>query len=209
MVAPAPNAEATAEGAELRALETSVLAELTLPVDRHVIGEPVTVMRVRYSGLPRIGLLASCQREVSTYDVSLAEVLFPQGSAGARAVARYRAWLGFRAEIEEGLRGEPARPHKVGNEDIAVGEPIELIVLACKSNALRCRLLGSAREVTLRTAVRNEIPGSIITVTPRKQWTHARHPYLSGDVSSVRIDAAVLGLVPLALIRDDDPTPRA
>jgi len=47
--------------------------------------------------------------------------------------------------------------------------------------------------------VRDEIPGSIITVTPKKQWTHARHPYLSGEVSAVRIDATVLGLVPLVL----------
>jgi tetratricopeptide (TPR) repeat protein len=51
--------------------------------------------------------------------------------------------------------------------------------------------------------VRNEIPGSIITVTPKRQWTHARHPYLSGDVSAVRIDASVLDLVPLALHRED------
>jgi hypothetical protein len=35
------------------------------------------------------------------------------------------------------------------------------------------------------------------------EWTHARHPYLSGDVSSVRIDAGVLGIVPLALHRED------
>jgi hypothetical protein len=52
--------------------------------------------------------------------------------------------------------------------------------------------------------VRDEIPGSIITVTPRKQWAHARHPYLSGEVSVLRIDATVLGLVPLALTREDD-----
>jgi len=98
---------------------------------------------------------------------------------------------------------EAARPHKVEVDDIVVGSVFELVVLACKSNALRCRLLGSAREVTLRTAVRDEIAGSIITVTPKKQWTHARHPYLSGEVSSVRIDASVLGLVPLALHRED------
>src|SRR5690606_28058095 len=54
-------------------------------------------------------------------------------------------------------------------------------------------------------AVRDEIAGSIITVTPKKHWTHARHPYLSGDVSAVRIDASVLGLVPLALHREDAP----
>ncbi len=98
---------------------------------------------------------------------------------------------------------EAARPHKVEGEDIVVGRPLELVVLACKSNALRCRLLRSAREITLRTAVRDEIPGSIITVTPKKHWTHARHPYLSGEVTAIRIDASVLGLVPLTLHRED------
>ncbi|MFC1641591.1 hypothetical protein ACFL5O_02715 [Myxococcota bacterium] len=72
-------------------------------------------------------------------------------------------------------------------------------MLATKSNALRCRLLGTAREVTLRKAVRDEMPGSIIAVKPTKQWTHARHPYLVGDVDSVRFDVSALGLVPLEL----------
>jgi len=197
-------AEVPTDDAELCALEDAAQAGLSLPADGHVIGEPVTVVRVRYTGVPRIGLLASCQREVRVYDVGLAEVVFPPGSAGARVVARYREWLGFHPDFDGERPVEPPRPHKVGSDDITVGEPVELIVLACKSNALRCRLLGSAREVTLRTAVRDEIPGSIITVTPRKQWTHARHPYLSGDVSSVRIDASVLGLVPLRLHREGD-----
>jgi len=34
---------------------------------------------------------------------------------------------------------------------------------------------------------------------PTKQWTHARHAYLSGKVLSTRADVAALGLVPLAL----------
>ena len=35
-------------------------------------------------------------------------------------------------------------------------------------------MAGTARELTLRTAVRDEIPGEIITVLPGKVWTHAR-----------------------------------
>ncbi|MBK9037062.1 MAG: cytoplasmic protein [Myxococcales bacterium] len=150
-----------------------------------------------------MGLLATCQRGGLTYELSLADVMFPAASAGAALVARYRTWLGRAPLVAP--EGEGARPHKIAGDDIVVGKPVDLVVLACKSNALRCRLLGSAREVTLRTAVRDEIAGSIITVTPRKQWTHARHPYLSGDVSAVRIDAAVLGLVPLALHREGAP----
>lgn len=82
---------------------------------------------------------------------------------------------------------------------ITIGNSVELVVLACKSNALRCRLLGSAHELTLRTAVRDEVPGEIISVIPSKQWTHARHAYLSGKVTSSRGDVESLGLTPLAL----------
>jgi hypothetical protein len=184
-------------------LETFAHAEVLLPADAHVIGEPVTVTQIRYPGLSRVGLLATCRRVDVTYEVGLADVVFPTASAGASLVARYRSWLGLAPFVAPGPA--LARPHKVEGDDIVVGSPVDLIVLACKSNALRCRLLGSAREVTLRTAVRDEIPGSVITVTPKKQWTHARHPHLSGDVSSVRIDAAVLRLVPLALHREDEP----
>ncbi|MBI4952967.1 MAG: cytoplasmic protein [Myxococcales bacterium] len=194
----------TDDAGALVELEAFAHAEVVLPADAHVIGEPVTITQIRYPGLARAGLLATCKRGDLTYELSLADVVFPAASAGASLVARYRTWLGLAQFPVPG--GEAARPHKVEGDDIVVGKPVDLVVLACKSNALRCRLLGSTREVTLRTAVRDEIPGSIITVTPKKQWTHARHPYLSGDVSAVRIDAAVLGLALLALHREDAPS---
>jgi hypothetical protein len=193
----------TCDASSLTEFEAAARAEVVLPADAHIIGEPVTITQIRYPGLARAGLLATCKRGDLTYELTLADVVFPAASAGASLVARYRTWLGLAPFVAPGV--EVARPHKVEGDDIVVGRPVDLVVLACKSNALRCRLLGSAREVTLRTAVRDEIPGSIITVTPKKQWTHARHPYLSGDVSTVRIDASVLGLVPLALHREDAP----
>lgn len=198
-----PSPDPTADTRALREFEASARGALSLPADAHVIGEPVTVTDIRHPGSPRAGLLATCRRTGGTYELSLADVAFPAGSPGASLVARYRAWLGLAPFTAPGA--DVARPHKVEADDIVVGKPIELLVLACKSNALRCRLLGSAREVTLRTAVRDEIPGSIVSVTPKKQWTHARHPYLSGAVSSVRIDVSVLGLVPLALHREEGP----
>jgi hypothetical protein len=172
--------------------------EVRLPVDAYVIGEPVTVIQIHDPDLPRVGLLARCQRGERRYDVNLAEVVFAPGSPGAALTAGYREWLG-RTATASSFVPESRQPHKVESDDIAVGEPVELIVLACKSNANRCRLLGTAREVTLRTAVRNEVPGSIITVTPTRQWTHARHPYLSGDITATRLDVGALGLTPLAL----------
>ncbi len=192
-----PNDDARA----LLELEETAHTTVLLPADAHVIGEPVTVLAIRYPGLPRAGLLAVCRRGDFTYELSLADVSFPATSAGAALVAQYRAWLGLSplpASVPEATRA-----HKVEGDDIVIGRPVELLVLACKSNALRCRLLGSTREVTLRTAVRDEIPGVIVTVEPRKQWTHARHPYLSGEVSAIRVDATVLGLEPLAMYRED------
>ncbi|HZD51721.1 MAG TPA: hypothetical protein VE175_01620 [Woeseiaceae bacterium] len=83
--------------------------------------------------------------------------------------------------------------------DIAIGIPIELIVLACKSNALRCRVPGTASELTFRTAVRDEVPGDIVTVVPTREWTHRRHRYVAGAVTSSRRDVEALGLTPLGL----------
>ena len=177
--------------------ETQARADIRLPADAHVIGEPVTVTALRDPGLRHVGLLARCQRGENTYEVGLAEVTFASGSPGAQLVSRYRAWLGLPAASAQ--TAAAPRPHKVGGEDIVVGTPVELVVLACKSNAIRCRLLGTAREVTLRTAIRDEVPGSIITVTPTKEWTHARHPYISGSIGATRFDVFALGLTPLAL----------
>lgn len=43
------------------------------------------------------------------------------------------------------------------------------------------------------------VPGEIIAVRARKQWTYAKHPYLSGKVETHRLDIGALGLTPLRL----------
>ncbi len=194
-------AGAKTEDQQLRALEAAAQGEVALPADAFVVGEPVTATAITYSGHPRAGLTLWGVRGDRRFSVGLADVAFPPGSAGARFVSLYRAWLGF-GELSSDpdvQNATPAARHAVPNDDIAVGSPVELIVLACKSNALRCRLLGTARELTLRTAVGDEVPGGIITVMPTKQWTHARHAYLAGNVLSIRADVEALGLTPLAL----------
>lgn len=99
-----------------------------------------------------------------------------------------------------GDRSEPiAEPSRAPSGEVELGKPVDLIVLACKTNALRCRLPGTERELTLRTAVRDEVPGEIVTVVPAKSWTHARHRYLSGAVEASRLDLLALGLSPLGL----------
>jgi len=185
----------------IRDFTTMAGLEVPLPVDAYVIDEPVVVTEIFDPELPRVGLLARCQRGERTYEVNLADVVFAPSSPGAALTARYREWLGLPAMSSSSNTGGPesARPHKVASDDIVIDEPVELIVLACKSNAFRCRLLGTAREITLRAAVSFEIPGSILTVIPKRLWTHARHPYLSGDITATRVDVGALGLTPLAL----------
>lgn len=53
--------------------------------------------------------------------------------------------------------------------------------------------------ITLRTAVWHVVPGEVLTVSPRRQWSYAGHPYLSGDIESMRLDVPALGLIPLKL----------
>jgi hypothetical protein len=186
-------AGAKTEDQQLRALTAAAEREVALPADAFVVGEPITATAITYSGHPRAGLTLWGVRQERRFSVGLADVAFPPGTDGARFVSLYRAWLGF---------GEHPAPELNGAmraADIAVGSPVELVVLACKSNALRCRLLGAARELTLRTAVRDELPGAIITVLPTKQWTQGRHAYLAGNVLSIRADVEALGLEPLGL----------
>jgi hypothetical protein len=69
-----------------------------------------------------------------------------------------------------------------------------------KESAARCRLLGSERVLTLRaTRLWKVAPAEIVGVQPRRQWSYAGHPYLSGEIVSSRLDVGALRLVPLSL----------
>src|SRR5689334_12217621 len=83
------------DAAWLRAFEASLVDDVELPAPASVIGEPVSVHAVRRLGNARAGLTARCMRGARVHEVSLADVVFAPGSAGARAVARYRAWMGL------------------------------------------------------------------------------------------------------------------
>ena len=92
------------------------------------------------------------------------------------------------------MGGPPA-----GDRDLALVD--ELVILSLTERAARCRLLGSDRAITLRaTRLWKVVPGEIVLVKPRKQWSYAGHPYLSGEITSTRLDVNALGLVPLRLL---------
>lgn len=176
--------------------------DVVLPVDGFVIGEPVSVIAVDYDGNERRALTARCRREDgSEYVVAASDVVLPQASAGARYIAAYRRWLNLDPYPTETRKPFRRRwQHKAAEDDIDLSKPVELVALSVKERAVRCRLLGSERVITLRASRLWEVvPGAIVTVTPRKQWRYGGHPYLSGEIQSTRIDVKALDLVPLRL----------
>ncbi|MCX4247124.1 tetratricopeptide repeat protein [Paraliomyxa miuraensis] len=187
---------------QLRALHETLAGALALPIDVHVVGEPLSLVAVVYGGHPRRGLTARCHRDDGTeHEVSLADVVLPTTSAGAPYIEAYRTWLGIELRIT-GPTSPPTkrRRHKVSEDDLDLSKPIELVVLRVTQRAARCRLLVSERRVTLRTrGLPRVVPGQIAVIRPNRLWRRAGHPYLSGEVVSTRIDTAALGLVPLEL----------
>jgi tetratricopeptide (TPR) repeat protein len=187
---------------QLWAFRQSFEDNVELPADGFVIGEPVSVIEVDYDGNERRGLTARCRREDgSEHVVAVSEVVFPQTSTGARHIAAYRKWLNldpYPVEIQKPSRR--VRQHRATAQDIDLSKPVELVALSVKEPTVRCRLLKSDRGITLRAGRLWEVvPGAIVTVKPRKQWRYAGHPYLSGEIQSIRIDVKALNLVPLGL----------
>ena len=194
--------DAYGDDEQLWAIRQAFEEVVEVPTDTFVIGEPVELVAIDYDGNTRRGLTATCRRQDGDeYVVAASEVVFPDGSVGAMHVAAYRKWLGIEpAPPRQAPPTRRPRRHKTSEGDLDLGAPIELIVLAPKSQAARCRILGSEREITLRSRdVWDVVAGEIVTVRARKQWRYAGHPYLSGDVESHRLDVEALGLVPLRL----------
>ena len=81
---------------QLRAFRQAFEDHVEMPAEAFVVGEPVTVMRIDYDGNERRGLTARCRREGGSEQVIAAcDLIFAEGSVGARYMAAYRRWLGM------------------------------------------------------------------------------------------------------------------
>ncbi len=170
------------------------------PRDAFVAGQLLSVREVDYDGNVLRGLVAVCRTEDDeVHRIGLEDVVFPESTEAHRTLAAYRSWLGI-PEPAPGGTTKSRRRHKATQEDLDLGAPLDLIVLNVKERAARCRIPGTERLLTLRSGdVWKMPPGALVTVRPRKQWSYAGHPYLSGDLIDSRIDLDALGLVPLEL----------
>lgn len=189
-------------GEQLWAFQQAFESYVPMPADGFVIGEPVSVVAVDYGGNERRGLTAKCRREDGyEYVVGASEVTFSCEAAGARYIAAYRRFLGLDPYPTAVRKGSlPPKQHKAADGDIDLGKPVEIVALGSKGQAFRCLMPESKRIITLRArSLWKVVPGAVVTVMPRKQWRYSGHPYLSGDILSVRIDAKAIGLTPLEL----------
>jgi len=195
--------DAHGDDEQLWALREGIEEGLDLPMDVHVVGEPLSLIAVDYDGNPRRGLTARCLREDGTeHRVTFADIQLAPDAAGYPYLAAYCRWLGVqpaRARTPSGS-GSSVRRHKASEEDIDLSRPVDLVVVAVKERAARCRFIGSERVITLRAgSLGGVVPGQVVTVRANKHWRHNGHPYLSGKITSARIDAAALELTPLVL----------
>jgi len=185
------------DDAALRVFVREFAQRVRMPIDAHVLGEPVELLAIRYEGQPRRGVEAVCRAAEGDQVLSIADVRFARGSDADQCVQAYRAWLGLATDEPSPL---PPKTPKADVTDAVPGQNIDLVALAIREGAVRCRILGTARELTLRSSdYWRVVPGEIATVRVNKSWSHARHPYVSGNIERTRLDAPALGLVPLRL----------
>ncbi len=202
--------DADGEDEQLRAFLCAINDEDGLPGEGCVMGEHVSVMAIDYDGHPRRGLTARCRRaDGSEHAVAASEVVMAPDLPGAKVLAAYRRWLGLDPLPKPAPAPIRPRPQpKVGLGDLDLSRPVELVVLAVKQQTVRCRPVGDDRVITIRPSGWVEVaPGEIAVIKPRKQWRYAGHPYLSGEIESVRLDIPALGLVPLQLESREEWTP--
>jgi len=194
-------ADAYGDDEQLWAFRQAFEDNVVVPAEAFVVGERVTVMTIDYDGNERRGLTATCRREEGSDQVIAAcDLIFPEGSAGARYVAAYRNWLGIEPHPQVSSILTRRRTPKATEDDFDMTRDVELIAVAVKGNAVSCRIPGKGRVITIRAAGLWDVaPGEIIIVTPRKQWRYGGHPYLSGQIKSWRLDIAALGLISLKL----------
>ena len=193
--------DANGDDEQLWAFRQAFEDNIALPAEGSIVGEPVVVLAFDYDGNERRGLTAKCRgADGRAHEVAAADVIVTPDSPAWRYLAAYRKWMGL-VPCPPASRSKRDKSRPTAERRALDGAgPVDLVVLAVKEKAARCRILRDGGEITLRaTRLWDVVPGVIAVVRPRKQWRYAGNPYLSGEIESTRLDVAALGLVPLKL----------
>ncbi|HUS08736.1 MAG TPA: tetratricopeptide repeat protein [Bryobacteraceae bacterium] len=189
--------DADDEGEQLWAFHLAIEREIVLPTDAFVIGEPVSVRKFNYDGNLLRGLTAKCRRpDGRQHVVAAADVVFAEGTAGARYIGAYRKWMGL-SPLPSSTPGTRKAQRENAISTIPGEQLVDLAVLSAKQQTGLCRFLGNSRIVTLRSR-KLWVPGEIVRLKRCKEW-ECGSPNLSAEIGSSRMDAGALGLVPLRL----------
>ena len=170
-------------------------------IEAHVLGEPVQVDGYGNGG-ERRGLTAVCLKDGETWEISLIDVEFAAESREADLVDALRRFNGLKpASRRKPPKKTRRKKPKTSENEIEIGKPLDVAILAVKQKATRLRVLETGRQITMRVALR-AAPGEIATVIPKKVWIYGKHPYMSvEEVIGFRLDVPSLGLTPLKLVR--------
>jgi hypothetical protein len=170
--------DAHGDNEKLWAFRQAFEDHIVVPCDAFVIGEPVSAIAFDYDGNQRRDLIARCRRtDGAEHVVAACDVVLPLSADAGRYIAAYRKWLGLEPDASEAHSSKrPRRQHKASTTDLDLRGPIELVALSVKDRAARCRLVTSDRAITLRASrLWDLVPGEIVVVKPRKQWSYAGH----------------------------------
>jgi tetratricopeptide (TPR) repeat protein len=183
----------------MRQFQRALQKHMRAPWQGSVIGEPVTVMRFNYDGNPRRALTVTCRRsDGREYEVAATEAVAPPETPGYEYLAAYRQWMGLDPYPAGATRTQGSGRAGGAALQVDLNGPVELVVVTVKQRAARCRVVGSGETITLRAGrLWDVVPGEVARILPHKQWSYARHAYLSGEIESTRVDVASLDLVPL------------
>lgn len=118
--------DAYGDDAQLTALCERIVGALDLPIDVHVVGEPLSLSAVDYDGNSRRSLVARRRREDDgEHRVAFADIQLSPDVASYPYLAAYCRWLGVEQNPIKPLSAETrVRQHKVSEDDIELpGRP--------------------------------------------------------------------------------------
>ncbi len=171
--------DAYGEDEQLWAFRQVFEDEIEVPLDGFALGEPISVRQIDYDGNSRRGLTSTCRKaNGDKHTLSLSDVNFQPGTKAALYLVAYRKWLGIETP-PSGPAQSSSKPkrHRVEEGDIDVTKPLDLVVLSVKENAIRCRLPGTRREITVRASGLGKLfPGAVVSLQPARQWRFNGHP---------------------------------